>query len=345
MLRASLKKDPPANPGEWHTRMNERNLAGQTVHGRSLASASQMGYEQFLLLRVLWKVDVSEEPDIERLSTLLGLDGDVERAEVKLGRYKSWQEYFNGFSDSKISEGTFALVHHYRLEVAKTDWEAESLHFFTPISKRTRSQATQSLQNRMQNLHLETPTRASRSGRGRIVPRTPMDSFHYSDDEDDEEDDECQPDSDHGNTDEESSPPFQPETPMSPEQARLFYPATKDEQIVNASLLVFLNALTVHFDDVSSNWTLHRKAFKAKFEGAEYEARTDGYLHDNRGNTKVLLEVKPGVRNTKLSLIQIQESAQMVAWIASDNPAAQEAHKTYVGTWSAVTLLNILYQC
>ncbi|KAJ5178804.1 hypothetical protein N7492_002014 [Penicillium capsulatum] len=225
--------------------------------------------------------------------TLLGLGDDIKRAEAKLSAYKSWQAYYNSFFDSEIEipEGTFALVHHYRLEVAKTNQEDSSLHFFTPISKRTRSQAPQSLQNRMQNLHLGTPTRASKKGGARIVPRDPEDPFDLLD----EEDDEAQLESDSGNTDEEISP-FRPDTPLSPEHERILYPATKDEQIVNASLLVFLNALTIHFNDVSSNWTLHRKAFKAKFENAEFEARTDGYLYDNKGAPKVLLEVKPATQ-------------------------------------------------
>ena len=323
MPGADLPKDLPANAQHWHEQVSQRKLTGQTVHGRGLASASQMGYEQFLLLRVLWKITLPKKLGMERLLRFLGLSGDIKLAEAKLRTFTSWQEYFNSFSDSKILEGTFALVHHYRLEVAKTRQEDSSLHFFTPISKRTRSQAPRNLQNRMQSLHLETPTRVSRSNGSRVVSREPEDPFHVSADEDDE----AQNESDHATTDEELSP-LQPETPLSPEQQRLLYPATKDEQIVNTSLLVFLNALTIHFDDVSSNWTLHRKAFKAKFESAEYEARTDGYLHDNRGNPRVLLEVKPVHRDSKLALIQMQEGAQMVAWIASDNQAAQEAHKT-----------------
>lgn len=310
---ADSSRIPPANARQWSESMAKQNLKGQTVHGGRLASASQMGYDQFLLLRVLWKINKRKVSNTERIVTLLGLGDDFKRAETKLRSYQSWQTYFNGFSDSQPTEGTFAIVHHYRLEVAKTDPDNEDLQFYTPISKRTRS-----LQSRMQNLNLETPTRPSRSGSARVMLKMPEDnSLEF--DEDDQEP--------HWSTDEEPSL-FRPETPLSPGQERLLYPATKDEQIVNTSLLVFLNALTIHFNDVPSNWTLHRKAFRAKFEKAEYEARTDGYLSDNRGNTKVLLEVKPVKRSAKSALIQMQESAQMVAWIASDDYATQEAHKT-----------------
>ncbi|KAJ5725321.1 uncharacterized protein N7483_006678 [Penicillium malachiteum] len=114
----------------------------------------------------------------------------------------------------------------------------------------------------------------------------------------------------------------------SPSLDKILHPPTKDEQIVNTALLLFLNALTIHFREITSTWTLHRKAFIAKFKQAEYEARTDGYLHDYSGNPKILLEVKPVKRKEKQTFIQMQEGAQMVAWIASDDHAAQKANKT-----------------
>lgn len=60
---------------------------------------------------------------------------------------------------------------------------------------------------------------------------------------------------------------------------------------MNCALVIFLNALTVHFK-LANNWTLHSKAFKATFEEASFEARTDGYL-DCRGHAQVIIEVKP----------------------------------------------------
>lgn len=113
---------------------------------------------------------------------------------------------------------------------------------------------------------------------------------------------------------------------MPEELANILYPPTKDEQIVNTALVVFPNALTIHFS-LSLDWTLHRKSFNAVFEDAEFQARTDGYLSDSYGTPSVLLEVKPFRRTKKLDLIQIQESAQMVAWIKSDEESAQERRK------------------
>ena len=73
MPRADLPDDLPANARQWHEQVSQRKLTGQTVHGRGLASASQMGYEQFLLLRVLWKITLPEKLGMERLLRFLDL--------------------------------------------------------------------------------------------------------------------------------------------------------------------------------------------------------------------------------------------------------------------------------
>lgn len=109
---------------------------------------------------------------------------------------------------------------------------------------------------------------------------------------------------------------------------RFCTPPTKDEQIVNTALIVFFNALTTHFD-FYSNWTLHRKPFIATFENAQFEARTDGYLDSPGGKTRAIIEVKPVLRSRHRLPIQMQESAQMVAWIRSDDDLSQRTNTTY----------------
>lgn len=82
-------------------------------------------------------------------------------------------------------------------------------------------------------------------------------------------------------------------SPVPKELENLLYPPTRDEQIVNAALVLFLSALTIHFP-LSSGWTLHRRVFTANFQTASLEPRTDGYLEDRRlGNVRALIEVKP----------------------------------------------------
>lgn len=97
---------------------------------------------------------------------------------------------------------------------------------------------------------------------------------------------------------------------------------------MNTALIVFFNALTTHFD-FYSNWTLHRKPFIATFENAQFEARTDGYLDSPGGKTRAIIEVKPVLRSRHRLPIQMQESAQMVAWIRSDDDLSQRTNTTY----------------
>lgn len=75
---------------------------------------------------------------------------------------------------------------------------------------------------------------------------------------------------------------------------------------------------------------LTRKAFTAAFGDAELEARTDGYLDGLRGGPSVVVEVEPVVRPAELSAIRMQESAQMVAWIKSNDYETQRSCMTCV---------------
>lgn len=57
-------------------------------------------------------------------------------------------------------------------------------------------------------------------------------------------------------------------------------------------------------------------AVKNGTEEKGYEARTDGYLSDEKGAcVRALIEVKSAPRNRKVLSIFMQESAQMAAWI------------------------------
>ena len=56
------------------------------------------------------------------------------------------------------------------------------------------------------------------------------------------------------------------------------FPQTEDEQIVNTALLLFLNAMLLHFE-IPAKWSLHRKAFRFEQNKENlFEARVDGYL-------------------------------------------------------------------
>ncbi|EAW12024.1 uncharacterized protein ACLA_007840 [Aspergillus clavatus NRRL 1] len=238
------------------------------------------------------------------------------QANTKLKTYKSWDLYCQGFTRRTLEEGSFAIARYYQLEVISTDNDIDPLAFTTPIAHRTRGRE---LSRRLANVHLETPSKSSK-----ISKSLDIEEFGLE-----------EPPAIPEDLNSESPSPFQEISPAARELENVLYPPTKDEQIVNCALVIFLNALTLDLE-FTNKWTLHRKAFKASFE-----ARTDGYLEDRQGNAKVIIEVKPVKRSRKLPLIQMQESAQVVAWIKSDDEkldeekmmriiVSQGRHETYV---------------
>lgn len=95
----------------------------------------------------------------------------------------------------------------------------------------------------------------------------------------------------------------------------------KDEQIVNSALVNLLRALWIH-EERNSEWTLQRREFKFRSQGAGagFVARTDGHLQvANR--SAAILEVKARARPREDLVdhkIQMQESAQMALWTAQE---------------------------
>ncbi|GAB1192709.1 hypothetical protein APSETT444_001904 [Aspergillus pseudonomiae] len=300
----------PATNREWQNAVGLRNLTDKTVHGAEFASASQMGYDQFLLLRVLWK---TYETNQLQIKCMFGMADWMSRADEMLAGHRSWRAFCDDFAPGVIPEGDFSIARLYQLEVEKTKSLATAEQLATPIVRRTR---TRQLESQLANLYLATPSK-----RPKTLYDTPV-VQGARDDDDLALEDELTP---------LESTPFQPISPAPKELVNILYPPSKDEQIVNTALVVFLNALTMRFN-LSSSWTMHRIALTAAFKDAQFEARTDGYLDDSRGKPSVLIEVKPVSRSTKQAAIQIQESAQMVAWIKSDGDWAErrKVHEIYV---------------
>ncbi|KAL4947655.1 hypothetical protein BDW69DRAFT_204182, partial [Aspergillus filifer] len=196
--------------------------------------------------------------------------------------YKSWDVYCREFFLRNIEEGSFAVARHYQREVANTKDKADSTSYQTPIARRTRLALDVSLAK----VYLETPSKSTGAAK---VPSTPR---------------------------HESPSPYRKETPGPKELENVRYPPTLDEQIVNTALVIFLNALTIHFQ-LTSNCTLHRKAFQGEVRRRGF--RSHGYL-SHGSNPK----------SSKESLIQMQQSAQMVAWIKGDSETAALANTSRI---------------
>ncbi|KAJ5922819.1 hypothetical protein N7516_010522 [Penicillium verrucosum] len=247
-----------------------------------------------------------------------------------LDGYKSWNKYCDSIGSASTPEGTFAIARYYQREVARTEEKIDPQAFDTPISSRTRG-GVKRIDKGVAGLSLGPPETPTKKGPAHLASTSARSLLNDNDDSDDE----YEEDSEILGLEDESSPstiaspsPIRLVTPITRELANILYPPTKDEQIVNTALIVFLNALTIHFP-LSSKWTLHRKPLTAVFKNAEFEARTGGYLDSPGGKPRVLIEVKPILRSWHPLRIQIQESAQMVAWIKSDSELAQKTNRMY----------------
>jgi len=115
------------------------------------------------------------------------------------------------------------------------------------------------------------------------------------------------------------------------------YPASDDEQTVNTALILFLKASTMHIV-TSAEWTLHRKGSRvgSKNDNDEkgYEARVDGYLRRRSDNEiLVILETKSSVRKKWLFDFEMQEAAQIAAWISNFPESCATAQDSKGNHW------------
>ncbi|PYI07032.1 hypothetical protein BO78DRAFT_460835 [Aspergillus sclerotiicarbonarius CBS 121057] len=268
----------PSNHQEWESFVKRRNLKGETVHAAELASRAKIGYDQYLLLRVLWvdhRLNVSLP---EKLSKLLP------EAAKMLAEYLSWKTYYDSFANSRENTRPNSFDNAITLHTRNRHNERAP-----DISKLRLNQP-------------ETPPKKQTK-----PPETP---FLSSSDNDWISDDESPP----------KPSPITPAAHAPEELQKLIYPPTKDEQIMNTALGIFLNALTIQFVDCQTcNWAIHRKGFTANLTNASFEARTDSYLDNGQENAYGLIKVKPIIRAKKQNLIQMQESAQMVGWLMNDS--------------------------
>lgn len=296
--------------------MKNAGLEAENIHTFSeVASGSAIVLNQFLLLEVLWTSKATNEDLFESKGNLTGIRQDnYQKAVNDLRRAPFWRSYLESFKlpglDALASRpfpdlGSMTQVRYYQLlcrTVAETE---DSTPKYTPIKTRAKTSKA-----RVQESP-QSPTRVSEDVgemSDYMGDLTVEDEYIYPE------------------TPEQKSHIF---TFDSPESWEAFFPPTEDEQIVNAALLLFLNAITLHFK-ISAKWSLHRKAFRFGNDNNKiFEARVDGYLlctADSR--IKAIVEVKPYLRSGKSKDIKMQEAAQMTAWISSDPDPMGDPRKT-----------------
>ncbi|OQE13000.1 hypothetical protein PENFLA_c057G02858 [Penicillium flavigenum] len=180
----------------------------------------------------------------------------------------------SGGPSKATPEGNFAIVRHYQREAIKSKPQFNPEAFDTPIAAQTRAKTGHELDKEMARLRLDpfvTSTR-QKSHSSSIRELVPLEDMTPS-----------------RSSGPSPTPGPSPPNTISQELDKILYPPTKEEQIVNTALIVFLNALTTTHFDFYSNWTLHRKPFIATFENAQFQARTDCYLDSPDDKTRLLL--------------------------------------------------------
>lgn len=117
-------------------------------------------------------------------------------------------------------------------------------------------------------------------------------------------------------------------TPIPAHLEQQVFHAVEDEQIVNFALVLLLDTLALLNARIKGFWSPFRSPMTvragagtgAAAPGAPvYQARVDGVFRDSfHGDGKMIVEVKPFGRGEGRAAmpVQMQESAQMAAWIA-----------------------------
>ena len=295
-----MSKPPlPSNPTEWRSEAKKCGVLDTSIHDLlEVASASGISLKQYYSLRVLWVVK-DTLPD----ASFLGFskeDVNYRDASDFLNKRLSWQQYISHIKDNpefssinKVEDiGTFSNVRSSQLQVYneyRSTSKGTMNSFQSKFSpRRLRSAIPASTQP-------QTPL--TRPSKGQIPTKTssPVDL-----------------DSSFNDTTVGSIDSYVPPSPLTPATSQTSDPA-EDELIVNIALVLWLQTLTMFHPRIQAGllkWSVKR----LKFGFGEWEARTDGCL---RGEKEIMaiVEVKPYVRDSHITQIQEQESAQMSAWI------------------------------
>ncbi|RMZ77390.1 hypothetical protein DV738_g4341, partial [Chaetothyriales sp. CBS 135597] len=277
------------------------------------SSASKIEIKQYLLLRAIFSVELAPAFISACTKSEKIVSKEIwSKSETFLRGLGSWKTYLASITGSPLQEGTFTLVRYYQQlsnETRSDDPSEEDLMSKVKFSPRPVRRTHNPFASRPEP---ETPTRSTRLRDQESSPSdltTGFGNLNF-----------MTPSTAGGPNELESV------SPISADMAAN-YKAIEDEQIVNTALVLFLNAVTLHYTNISSEWTLYRRPFTVENVNQEkvYEARVDGLLRSKHARDKVqaLIEVKPYILqdNTRM-----QEAAQMAAWIAAHPPVSYNQH-------------------
>jgi hypothetical protein len=285
----------PQTGRDWEKALSRLSATGDLHKLLSASSASKIGIEEFLALRTLWVENGLRKLQESYEDFGMKKSHAEEATEILKSLTPGWREYLRCIQNNTarkrgdplpIQAAGFATVLQNQQEIlTRPPNDDDETKFFrrSPINLRPRG---------------PSGTIAGQVG-GRIASHDPL------------------------------------QTPQRPVSHSLFgspfdvqsppdYDIPKpapaaDEQIVNIALVGLLQGLTVH-QRRYADWTIRRKIFSCgpKDSTVEFEARTDGVLQSHLGqHCMAILEVKSRRREEQYK-IQMQESAQMAAWIYTE---------------------------
>lgn len=226
----------PRDQAAWSKMVSGYDDEVSNIHSLDvIRSASKIDESQFLALRVLWNYSQAETSDFQKF----GIASKYESASEFLASLTSWTNYVkdirnqvSGTEAAFPDLGTFTLVRDHQLETTQVREEADTSNVgFSPVANRTRAKA------RMRADIQDSPLLGK--GKGKEMANLDIDMQGL---------DIGSPES--------SSPSVFGKSPIDSEAAATLYPATRDEQIVNTALLLFLRAVSIH-KLRNPCWTLH----------------------------------------------------------------------------------------
>jgi hypothetical protein len=94
-----------------------------------------------------------------------------------------------------------------------------------------------------------------------------------------------------------------------------------NEEVVNATLVSFLTAISMKHPNVQATWTPQRASLTAQFRKSAMVCMLDGFLYSNlTSQTQVILEVKARRREDHAPNVFWQEAAELVAALRTPPP-------------------------
>lgn len=337
---------PPPNEKSWRSLAKKYGVESIPIHDLlKFESGSKVEEDQYLALRVLWTQQTSQDFDPERW----GLERTM--AKKHLDGNENWDNYLEFIQKGLWGNprlGTFDMLWEYQRIVEGLEKDSPESNKVW-ISSRTRSQTkksqppeTPSKKSRQQKPDPNFPSTPSRvpKHQNSLLSRVAGDLEELT----------------LGDEPYSSSDSNAEETPLSVAVLGASgdyydFPPVDDEQIVNTSLILFLQGVCLRYPGVKkSEWTLQRKSFdftekknettgdqKKGKEKADkndspkrlFQARTDGHLRinvDGKSRSLAILEVKSKERTKAKPYMQ--ESTQMASWIHAEPDEVKKSDNT-----------------